>query len=49
MPKDKKETIQVEKPHDIQDATVHFICKQIFSGDAEWKKYSLKSLSSVGL
>jgi len=47
MPKDKKETVQVEKPHAIEDATVHYICKQILSGDAEREKNSSKTLGDA--
>lgn len=33
-----------KKVHPIEDATVHYICKQIFSGDAEREKNSFNSM-----
>lgn len=37
------EGADAKKVHPIEDATVHYICKQIFSGDAEREKSSLNS------
>lgn len=44
LPKDKKDNVPAEKPHAIEDATSHYICKQIFTVDVDREKNSLKSI-----
>ena len=39
----KQKASENEKIHPIEDATVHYICKQILVGDIEREKYSLTS------
>jgi len=40
---EEKNTDADAKSHPIEDATVHYICKQVLSGDAERQKNCLKS------